>query len=81
MAFTEKIRAAISAHSFEIVGRVLHVTASFGVAAFDPAGARDGAEFDRLLDCADLCLYRSKKKDRNQVTGELLIQRTRSAST
>jgi len=73
LSYADKIRATVSEHSFQISGGTLHVTASFGVAGFDPLGAPDPAIVDRLIDRADSCLLRSKEGGRNRVTGEMLI--------
>jgi two-component system, cell cycle response regulator len=79
LSFADKIRAIICAHSFQIPGGALHVTASFGVAGYDPLGAPDPAIVDRLIDRADACLYRSKQAGRNQVTGEMVMSRVEPA--
>lgn len=55
----EKLRAAIAAHVFPVVG---HWTASFGVTAFVP---EDDAE--KMLHRADVALYAAKHSGRNRV--------------
>ena len=61
----EALRAAVAATPFDIgEGRALAVTASFGVAEFDPAQAAAGLELVRR---ADLALYRAKAQGRNRV--------------
>ncbi len=61
----EALRAAVAATPFDIGdGRTLAVTASFGVAEFDPAQPAAGLELVRR---ADLALYRAKAQGRNRV--------------
>ncbi len=61
----EAMRAAVAATPFDIGdGRTLAVTASFGVAEFDPAQPAAGLELVRR---ADLALYRAKAQGRNRV--------------
>lgn len=57
----EKLRRMLSQHVFQNLERP--VTASFGIAAFDPQD-----DVDSLLHHADLALYRSKASGRNRVT-------------
>jgi two-component system cell cycle response regulator len=45
-------------------GRCITVTASFGLAAFDP---QQPASIADLLERADAALYRAKKQGRNRV--------------
>ncbi len=64
-ARVEALRAAVAATPFDIgEGRALAVTASFGVAEFDPAQPATGLELVRR---ADLALYRAKAQGRNRV--------------
>lgn len=63
-AVAERLRAAIAAEPITLAdGRVLYVTASFGVAA----GAGPQCALDSLLREADLALYRAKANGRNRV--------------
>lgn len=58
---TERIRAAIEAHSWETIEPGLSVTISIGVAA------GTGAHMYQLLHAADALLYRAKRAGRNHV--------------
>jgi diguanylate cyclase (GGDEF)-like protein len=69
IAYAEKMRSAIAAHSFPMSQGTLGVTASFGVADLGSMPAQTDTGVDRLIGCADLCLYRSKELGRNRVTG------------
>ncbi|MCL7488374.1 MAG: diguanylate cyclase [Desulfobulbaceae bacterium] len=63
---SEKLRLAIAGHQFDTAGKL---TASFGVAAFEPHD-----DVNSLLKRADDALYRAKDKGRNRVetlTGEM----------
>jgi len=56
---SEKMRLAIAGHCFDKVG---NLTASFGIAAFEPQD-----DLYSLLKRADDALYRAKSKGRNRV--------------
>ncbi|MHB8789746.1 MAG: sensor domain-containing diguanylate cyclase [Desulfobulbaceae bacterium] len=56
---SEKLRLAIAGHHFDTVGKL---TASFGVAAFEPQD-----DLNSLLKRADDALYRAKDQGRNRV--------------
>lgn len=58
----ERIRAAISMHTFPVSSGV-HMTCSLGIASF-PSDAR---ERDRLVEVADQAMYAAKRLGRNQV--------------
>lgn len=62
----EKLRLAITAHSFTTVGTR---TASFGVATY-----HEGDDGDGLTKRADDCLYIAKEKGRNLVIAETALQ-------
>ncbi|SFS11875.1 GGDEF domain-containing protein [Sphingomonas jatrophae] len=63
LAAAERFRAIIEAHEFELEGgRLLKVTASFGVAAYTP----DLADTTAWLAQTDLALYRAKREGRNR---------------
>ena len=56
---SEKLRLTIAGHQFDTVNRV---TASFGIAAFEPQD-----DVNSLLKRADDALYRAKDKGRNRI--------------
>jgi len=63
----ERIRAVLERTEFEILGKRLRVTASFGVAALDHASDLSGEKLRRQ---ADERLYAAKAAGRNRVVGE-----------
>jgi two-component system, cell cycle response regulator len=62
----ERVRATLAAHHFEFEGQKIPVTASLGVALWNPS-FKTAAEF---LDFADRLLYKSKQNGRNRVSFE-----------
>ena len=58
----ESLRAKINNFAFQEGGIKVTVTASFGVAAYDPADS-----FDDLIKRADVNLYKAKESGRNRV--------------
>lgn len=65
MAYAERLRERIEAHSFRPVSAApVRLTASIGIATF-PAPGIDG--FETLLASADAALYRAKQEGRNRV--------------
>ncbi|HEY6922675.1 MAG TPA: diguanylate cyclase [Steroidobacteraceae bacterium] len=68
LIFTERLRATIEAHPFQIPTDTLRLSASFGVACFDLSRTRADISIDQLIGCADVGLYHSKESGRNRVT-------------
>jgi len=62
LAGAERLRQALAEQPFELEGRAVEVTASFGVAELTP-----GHSADELLRSADAALYRAKEQGKNQV--------------
>jgi diguanylate cyclase (GGDEF)-like protein len=62
LAGAERLRVALAEQPFELEGRTVEVTASFGVAELTP-----GHSADELLRSADAALYRAKEQGKNQV--------------
>ncbi len=60
----ERIRRSAEEREFCFQGKVVHVTASFGVAGLDP---KHPADFASLIATADAALYSAKKNGRNRV--------------
>jgi diguanylate cyclase (GGDEF)-like protein len=60
----ERIRAELQATKFDFDGTSLAVTASFGLASFDPS---QHADFNRLVTQADVALYAAKRAGRNRL--------------
>ncbi len=66
----ERFRNAIEATPLPCGNGTIHVTASFGVAAFDPAslsGRTYAESLQRLIRQADEALYRAKRSGKNRV--------------
>jgi diguanylate cyclase (GGDEF)-like protein len=72
LAAAEKLRAATESLEIETSGQRLHVTASFGVATLQPQWP-EAPVVGMLLEQADACLYESKERGRNRVTGALVL--------
>lgn len=66
LRFAESLRLRIAAQTHEIGPRMLGVTASLGVGAFDHL---DIADAESLLRQADAALFRAKRAGRNRVEG------------
>ncbi len=71
----DRIREAIAGSPVEIDGRSLPLTASVGVAAILPQweGARDGLFLQKVINMADVALYRAKQEGRNRVCASRLV--------
>lgn len=67
MALAEQARADLAEQGFDLGGKVISVTASFGVSTF-PEDATSGQQ---LIREADQRLYKAKGAGRNQVKGKL----------
>ncbi len=66
MAIAEKLRAAIEAHSVRVGSKNISLTISLGAVSLPDDAGTDSVE--KLLKCADVALYHSKKMGRNQST-------------
>ncbi len=62
MTVAEKLRIGLEQQSIDIDGKIVNVTASFGVASLSPT-VRD---VETILDRADKALYEAKNKGRNR---------------
>lgn len=71
LAIAEKLRAAVEAHAVRVNNKNISVTISIGAASIPDEAGTDNAE--KFLKCADIALYHSKKRGRNQTTHFLLI--------
>lgn len=66
-----KLRATVANTTFDVQGRSIDITASFGLCGLEtvPAGVRKISE--NLVKIADAALYRSKNAGRNRVTATM----------
>lgn len=62
---TEKLRKAMEVEPLTFQGKLINLTASFGISVSD--GIVDSKAFPRLLERADRCLYRAKTAGRNRI--------------
>lgn len=60
----EKIRKRIEEHSFKIDKKIINITTSIGVGAFEHNNLED---YQQLMDTTDQLLYQAKEKGRNQI--------------
>lgn len=74
----ERIRRTLEQQEFSFQGKIIHATASFGVAGFDRG---EVADFAALLARADAALYAAKQKGRNRVEFEPVRLSDNSRST
>lgn len=70
-----RIREAIAQSPVEIDARSLPLTASVGVATILPEweGVRDGTFLQKIINMADMALYRAKQEGRNRVCASTLV--------
>ncbi|MBW2252376.1 MAG: diguanylate cyclase [Deltaproteobacteria bacterium] len=66
---SERLRRVISEKKYNIGTKKINITASFGVAGFDPDNASNEISFDILIRHADKYLYQAKNEGRNRVVG------------
>lgn len=70
LTVAERLRQRIESHVTTVRGNSLSVTASFGVASFNPPDQNeDPSVAEILLENADHCLYQAKGEGRNRVKG------------
>jgi diguanylate cyclase (GGDEF)-like protein len=65
IATAEKIRRDLEAQRFDVGGKIISITGSFGVSTFSD----DAASAQQLMRFADQRMYAAKKAGRNQVIG------------
>jgi diguanylate cyclase (GGDEF)-like protein len=65
----ERLRRLISGAPFQLKGRELVITSSFGVTSWRPCGHAEKISFDGLMEQADEFLYQAKREGRNTVRG------------
>jgi len=65
----ERLRRFISENKFKIEAKKIKITASFGVAGFDPDNRHGEVSFDIMIKAADKYLYQAKNEGRNRVAG------------
>ncbi len=68
----ERYRVSIAAREIRRDDVVLHITASFGVAAMDPDTVDPAVRFEDLISVADHCLLQAKESGRNRTIGKTL---------
>jgi diguanylate cyclase (GGDEF)-like protein len=73
----ERVRESLACRPIEVAGQAVEVTASFGIASFEP-GARDPGA---IVEAADAALYEAKAAGRNRVAIRCLSRARRPSST
>ncbi len=68
IALAERLRKSLGDRVVDIEDREVNVTASWGVAAFDPSQDEEISSDDMIRE-ADKCLYQAKEEGRNRVKG------------
>ncbi|MEE4352120.1 MAG: diguanylate cyclase [Desulfatiglans sp.] len=63
----ERVRMKVSEKSFSVIDGKINITASFGVACYDPNIYRENVSWDALIGIVDRYLYQAKSEGRNMV--------------
>ncbi|KAF0216312.1 MAG: response receiver-modulated diguanylate [Geobacteraceae bacterium] len=69
MVVAERLRQLVAGRATRTNGTVIRITASLGVASFDPEYQREPVTAEILAGHADKCLYQAKNGGRNRVIG------------
>ncbi len=65
----ERLRNTVSGKEIYVQKKQIHITASFGVAVFDPSTPGNNISYESIINQADKYLYQAKHEGRNRVKG------------
>ncbi len=69
---SERIRKELPQKATKIQGAEIPITASFGIAGFDPSTPDEMISIESMINLADKYLYQAKQEGRNRVRGDSL---------
>lgn len=76
VAIAENLRRVIAADRFPAGGEAEHaaLTASFGIASYDPSVLERAPDAEKIISIADKALYKAKQQGRDRVCGATIFQ-------
>ena len=75
-ALAERLRKLISEMRMDYKGTVIRVTASFGVACYDPFNKSEDVSSEIMVSRVDKCLYQAKEEGRDRVITQEMLKMT-----
>ena len=73
MILAERLRTATAEMNIEYKGQLIKITASFGVACYNPAAKPEDLSAEGMIGRVDKCLYAAKEGGRNRVVCQDMI--------